>query len=46
MQEFTMVEHYAVYRDFEDNMRFTEKMFDYLFTNLKLDRIVKIKDKE
>lgn len=46
MQEFTMVEHYAVYWDFEDNMRFCEKMFEYLFRELKLDNIVKIKDKE
>jgi lysyl-tRNA synthetase class II len=42
MQEFTMVEHYAVYWDFEENMRFTESMFEYLFENLKMDKIVKI----
>lgn len=34
LQEFTQVEHYAVYRNYEDNMNFTEKMFDYLFENL------------
>lgn len=42
MQEFTMVEHYAVYWDFKDNMEFTEQMFDHLFDNLDLDRKVQI----
>jgi len=46
MQEFTSVEHYSAFWDFEDNMRFTEKMFDYLFTKLNLDPIVQIKDKD
>lgn len=46
MQEFTSVEHYAAYWNFEDNMRFTEKMFEYLFSTLHLDTIVKIKDKD
>lgn len=45
MQEFTAIEHYAVYWNFEDNMNFTEKMFDYIFDTMKLDRKVKIKDK-
>jgi len=34
MQEFTAIEHYAVYRNFEDNMKFTEDMFDYIFDTL------------
>jgi len=34
LQEFTSVEHYAVYWNYEDNMRFTEEMFDYLFDKL------------
>lgn len=46
LQEFTSVEHYAVYWNYEDNMRFTEKMFDYLFDNLKLPKIRKVKDKD
>lgn len=46
MQEFTAVEHYAVYWNFEDNMKFTEDMFDYIFDTMKLDREIKIKDKE
>jgi len=46
MQEFSVFEHYAVYWNFEDNMKFTEDMFDYIFDTMKLDRNVKIKDKE
>jgi len=46
MQEFTAVEHYATYWNFEDNMKFTEEMFDYIFETMNLDREVKIKDKE
>ncbi len=46
IQEFTQVEHYAVYWNYEDNMKFTEKMFDFLFDELWLDRKLKVKDKE
>lgn len=46
VQEFTQVEHYAVYRNYEDNMRFTEKMFDYLFEKLGLEKHLKVKDKD
>ena len=46
VQEFTQVEHYAVYRNYEDNMRFTEKMFDYLFEKLGLEKQLKVKDKD
>lgn len=46
MQEFSVFEHYAVYWNFEDNMKFTEDMFDYIFDIMKLDRNIKIKDKE
>jgi lysyl-tRNA synthetase class II len=35
-----------VYWNYEDNMKFTEKMFDFLFDELKLDRKLKVKDKE
>lgn len=45
LQEFTMVEHYAAYRNFEDNIKFTEKMFDYLFEKLNLPKKVMIKNK-
>jgi lysyl-tRNA synthetase class 2 len=46
LQEFTQVEHYAVYRNYEDNMRFTEKMLDYVFDTMQLPRTLKVKDKE
>lgn len=45
MQEFTAVEHYTAYWNFEDNMKFTQEMFDYIFDKMWLDRKVKIKDK-
>jgi len=46
LQEFTQVEHYAAYWNYEDNMRFAENMFEYLFDKLNLSKIVSIKDKE
>ena len=46
MQEFTAVEHYCAYWNFEDNMKFTEEMFDHIFTAMKIDRKIKIKDKQ
>ena len=46
LQEFTQVEHYAVYRNFEDNMHFTEEMFDYIFDQLGIPRKLKVKDKD
>ena len=46
LQEFTQVEHYAVYRNYEDNMRFAEKMFDYLFDKLGLPKRLQVKDKD
>jgi lysyl-tRNA synthetase class II len=42
-----VVEHYAAYWNYEDNMRFTEKMFDYLFDNVSgLSRKVQVADKQ
>lgn len=46
MQEFTFIEHYAVYWNFEDNIRFTEELFDNIFTKLNLNKEIEIKDKE
>lgn len=46
LQEFTQVEHYAARRNYEDNMHFTEKMFDHLFTALELNKKLPIKNKE
>lgn len=45
IQEFTSLEHYAVYWNFEDNMKFTEELFDYLFEQLNLPKQIEIKDK-
>lgn len=46
MQEFTMIEHYAAYWNFEDNMEFTEKMFNYIFEKIpELKKQIKVKDK-
>ncbi len=46
MQEFSVFEHYAAYWNFEDNMKFTENMFDYIFDSLQLDRKREIIDKD
>jgi len=35
LQEFTMIEHYASYWDYEDNMQFTEKMLTSVIQKLK-----------
>ncbi|MCP4523593.1 MAG: lysine--tRNA ligase [Candidatus Gracilibacteria bacterium] len=45
LQEFSVFEHYAAYWNFEDNMKFTEDMFDYIFETMNLDSEVKIRDK-
>lgn len=45
-QEFTAIEHYATYWNYEDNMKFTEQMFDYIFEKLpQLNRKVKVTSK-
>ncbi len=46
VQEFTQVEHYAARRNYEDNMKFAENMFDYLFKTLDLPKILQVKDKQ
>ncbi len=46
LQEFNVVEHYAAWWNFEDNIKFTEEMFDYLFNELNLERKISVKDKE
>lgn len=46
-QEFTSIEHYAAYWNHEDNMVFTEKMFDYIFDKIPaLHRTINIADKQ
>lgn len=45
-QEFTMIEHYVTYRNHEDNMIFTEAMFDYIFAKLPaLKKTISVTDK-
>ncbi len=46
LQEFTMIEHYAAYWNFEDNMKFTEEMFEYLMKEVMGTTKVMIKDQE
>jgi len=46
MQEFSVFEHYAAYWNFEDNMKFTEDMFDHIFDSLWLERKREIIDKD
>ncbi len=46
IQEFTMIEHYAAYRNHEDNMSFTEQMFDYVFEHIpELKKTITVIDK-
>jgi len=46
-QEFTVIEHYSAYRNYKDNMKFTEKMFDYVFDKIpELNKKLKIADKD
>lgn len=46
LQEFTMVEHYAAYWNYQDNMVFIEKMMNTLFERLGLEKTVQIKDRD
>ena len=46
LPEHTHLEHYCAYWNYEDNMKFTEEMFDYIFDTLKIPRKIKISDKE
>ena len=46
LPEHTHLEHYCAYWNYEDNMKFLEEMFDYLFEKLNLPKKIKIKDKE
>lgn len=38
LPEHTHLEHYCAYWNYEDNINFTEKLFDYLFDTLGLER--------
>ncbi len=47
IQEFTVIEHYAAFWNYEDNMKFTEQMFDYIFDKMpELKKKIIVKDKE
>lgn len=47
MQEFSAIEHYACWWNYEDNMKYTEEMFDFVFSKIpELSREVEVKDKE
>lgn len=47
MQEFTMIEHYSAWWNFEDNMNFAENMFEYIFKKIpELKKEIKVKDKQ
>jgi len=46
LPEHTHLEHYCAYWNFEDNIKFTEKMFDYIFDKLSLKRKIEIENRE
>jgi lysyl-tRNA synthetase class 2 len=46
LPEHTHLEHYCAYWNYEDNMKFTEDLFNYIFDKLKLPRQLKIKDRD
>ncbi|MDD2807756.1 MAG: lysine--tRNA ligase [Patescibacteria group bacterium] len=46
LQEFTGVEHYVAYWNFEDNMKFTEEMFTFLLEKLFGSLKIKIKNRD
>ncbi|MBN1778815.1 MAG: lysine--tRNA ligase [Candidatus Buchananbacteria bacterium] len=45
LPEHTHLEHYVAYWNYEDNIKFTEKMFNYLFKTLSLPKKINIKNK-
>lgn len=46
MQEFSAIEHYTAWWNYEDNMKFTEDMFDHIFNTIpELSQEVVVKDK-
>src|SRR6056297_638035 len=46
LPEHTHLEHYSAYWDFEDNIKFTEKMFEYLFEKLNIPKKLKVVGKD
>jgi lysyl-tRNA synthetase class 2 len=45
LQDFTMVEHYVAYWNYEDNMRFTEEMFSFILNKMMGKLKIQIKDR-
>jgi len=45
LQEFTMIEHYAAYWNFEDNMKFTEEMFEDLMKKIMGSTKIEVMDR-
>ncbi|MDX9970423.1 MAG: lysine--tRNA ligase [Candidatus Gracilibacteria bacterium] len=46
LQEFSMVEHYGAFWSFEDNMKFTERMFEYFMMKIFGKMTAMVKDRE
>ena len=46
LPEHTHLEHYEAYTNFEHQMKFTEEMFDFVFDELGMDRVVEIPDRD
>lgn len=46
LQEFTMIEHYCAYLDYEDNMKFTERMFEVILKKMSGKLQVMTKDRD
>lgn len=46
LQEFSMVEHYGAFWSFEDNMKFTERMFEYFMMKIFGKMTAIVKDRE
>jgi lysyl-tRNA synthetase class 2 len=46
LPEHTHLEHYAAYWSFEENIRFTEAMFDFIFERLGLSKQMTLKDRD
>ena len=46
LQEFTMIEHYVAFWNYEDNMKFTERMFEHLLKKMLGTTKVITKDRE
>jgi lysyl-tRNA synthetase class 2 len=46
LPEHTHLEHYAAYWNFEDNIRFTERMVDHLLGALNLPKKLTLKDRD